>query len=133
MIISSKSKMDLLSLELKIREINPDHRWMFVAGMQSQNVMIVRNWFHRLMIWISQKRYGKAGRDHAIGVICVELNKRAPEAITEMFNQTIQHIRRGKDTEEVGSVGGLCQREINIVVAWLKMYDLMMALADNPE
>ena len=128
--INAKSKFDLYTLEMEIRMIPYDKRWMFVAGMNDFDIMRTRNILPRLLLWYAKWRGGKEGRSLAIAMFFGELSRNDPNAINAMFEQTIDHIRFGKDTEEIGAAGGLCQREINVVLTWLNTFNEMHSVKE---
>lgn len=65
-------------------------------------------WWWQIIVWFLRKRDNTLNRLRMV-------YSRMPDIATDLIIQTADHVRKGKDTEDAKSVGGLSQRETDLL------------------
>lgn len=109
---SADNRSDVMHLAFVV-EMTPDDRQPAVAAAIVANDLMRGPWWFQIMAGFIRLRGNTAPRlTFALG--------RLPEVANDIIRATARHIRHGEDREEASSVGGLSQRETEIMVSIIR-------------
>lgn len=108
---SAANSSDVMHLAFVV-EMTPDDRQPAVAAAVVANDLMRGPWWFQVIVGLIRLRGNTAQR------LTFALT-RLPEVATDIIRATARHIRHGKDREDASSVGGLSQRETEIMVSIL--------------
>lgn len=107
----ASSRADVERLVDDLNALPQPLRLVLMVQLWQHKLMLPRGWALRFMFWFAKKRHGQ----NAMSLLVSIFQKKSPESVQAFWDQTITHIRTGKDREDRDSVGGFSQREINLV------------------
>lgn len=112
MLINASSRDDILRLATLIRGIEGEDRCQFAAVITDLGLMKVKHAQVTGAIEMLKSVRGKRGLiDFFTFLFVIE-----PNALEEFIEDTIDHILNGVDSEDIDSVGGWSQREVNLLL-----------------
>jgi hypothetical protein len=107
--LSASNHRDLTALRIRVFKLKRPEQIDFLASMLAFDLMRTQHsWWVRIMA---------LGRKHRIATIWQRLFRKREEAFYETMSGTMHHLLYGYDTEEIHSVGGFSQRELDVVAA----------------
>jgi hypothetical protein len=118
LIYKANSKRDIQLLAKVIEDVPQQAQWYIVWYVWRNDLMRIRQWFPRLLLWFMYMRHGDWGTQ----MMFRQMEQKNPEQITQIISDTCRHVLYGQDKEEVGSLGGWSQREIDLFMEcrWFK-------------
>lgn len=114
--MQASNYQDVMTVAFRLLSVAKEDRWKIVATVYDLGLMRFRSPLFRACLWIVVKLQGRAG----LFAFFQQLQKKAPEEIDNFLQQTATHIVDGKDLEDKYSVGGLSQREMNLLLQALE-------------
>ncbi|MFC5353526.1 hypothetical protein [Azospirillum himalayense] len=113
---SAKSRDDLEMLAEAASCMPPRQRVAVAARCFADGLMVMPLWV-RIGLAVAIWRHGRL---LAYFAFFSRMDKAKPGAADDAWDQIIRHMLDGKDTEQPGSVGGFCQRELDMFVGYLR-------------
>lgn len=110
--MKATSHKDITCLAFGLASVKEVDRWKIVATVHMLGLMKFKSRTFRFFLWLIRRVRGKAG----VFAFFEQLQKRSQETIDEFLEQTVMHIMNGEDTEDADSVGGLSQRELDLLL-----------------
>ena len=113
---SATSRADLKRLAEAVADIPVRQKIAVAARCFADGLMVMPLWVRfglALAIW-------RHGRLLAYFAFFSRMEKAKPGAADDAWEQIIRHMLGGKDAEQPGSVGGFCQRELDMFVGYLR-------------
>ncbi|MDW7555405.1 hypothetical protein D9623_33745 (plasmid) [Azospirillum brasilense] len=113
---SAKSRAHLKRLAEAAADMPACQKIAVTARCFADGLMVMPFWVRislALAIW-------RHGRLLAYFAFFSRMDKAKPGAADDAWDQIIRHMLDGKDTEQPGSVGGFCQRELDMFVGYLR-------------
>lgn len=114
--IMANDRSDVDAMVEGFRHIHPANRWKFVAAVHQLGLMQGRGLL-RLVIGIVKWCHGTTG----VNLLMRRLWDKSPSTINGFFEQTLEHFQHGHDREDRDSIGGLSQREWDLLLKTLNM------------
>lgn len=110
--MKATSHKDITCLAFGLASVKEEDRWKIVATVHMLGLMKFKSRTFRFFLWLIRRVRGKQG----VFNFFAQLQQRSPETVTDFLEQTIMHIMNGIDIEDPDSVGGLSQRELDLLL-----------------
>ncbi|MFA9261868.1 MAG: hypothetical protein ACEQSB_00715 [Undibacterium sp.] len=122
----ARSHVSIGRFAYMIGDLHGDELAVVLATIHVNGLMLMKNWSIRLSFWFARKLRGELG----VVAMFSSLQAKAPKIIQEIVDQTVSHIRYGKDLIDEESVGGFCQTEMDLILDALYQFRQMQAHPD---
>ena len=119
---SSKASVEQLITDLEA--LPHPLRLVLLVQIWKLGLMRPKGFALRFLFWFAKRMRG----DKGLPIMLKALEQKDPAAVQSFWDQTIAHIRNGKDREDMDSVGGFSQSEIDLIA---KILTTLHLLADR--
>lgn len=117
---------DMKLLARMVRAVAPTDQYKLAAVVFDLDLMRFPWYLQPLVAWV-RRRKGRAG----LMTYFKTMTTKQPKFVTDFVEQTAVHIESGRDREDRDSVGGLSQREVDVLIRALLSFRITVKTAET--